>query len=128
MRRAKTSSICCINTRIKEYLRKNRIRSKEFAPRINLKPNSLNIFLNGYRCDVDRLWQVSNALNYNFFSELADEIQIEQPKREEPREMTELRQKVQKLETELKTERQQVHDLKLELKVLKEFVQLSAAK
>jgi len=114
MKHIKKNSPTDIVNRIGKHIKKEKVSPALLAAPLGIRADSVTVFLKKQYCDVDRLWDISKALNYNFFTGLAKEININQPKLNEPEELIQLRK--------------EVYELRLELKHLKEFIKLSAAK
>ena len=56
-----------IGTTIKEYCRTNRVSLYTLASMLNLRPATLYRSLNSRFLTIERLQQISEALNHNFF-------------------------------------------------------------
>jgi len=108
MRYSKTSSITGINKRIAQYLKANNIPPLKLAKDLKLTPSAIYVFLESPSCDVDRLWEISQKMEYNFFEELATEMNIPNPPNE----------KIASLENELADKNKQIDQLKEVIRIM----------
>jgi len=53
---------------------------KGLAKRLNLTAQTMNTFQDAKDCSVSRLKSYSKVLNYNYFTEIAEELDIPEPK------------------------------------------------
>lgn len=79
MNTKKKTSATNINKRVFDYLAKENIKPSELARLLGLAQSSIYVFFESNRCDVDRLYEISKALNYNFLAELGRELGVEKP-------------------------------------------------
>jgi len=111
MKYAKKKSPTKINKRVEKLVRKKQISNKDFAAMLGKRGNSMHYFYNRLGCDIDLLWDISKALDYNFFREIAQQINIVAP---ESSKTDELQQKIKMQE--------------IEINLLKECIQLLGGK
>ncbi|MCT4637362.1 MAG: helix-turn-helix transcriptional regulator [Bacteroidales bacterium] len=103
-----------VNYRIKKEMRKQKVIPTEFARRIGVSVSSITRMLSVDTCSVSRLQEYSEALNHNFFTELADELNINYPESD----------KVSQLKAEIKKLKNIIRDKDGEIKTLRSTITL----
>ena len=79
MRPIKTTSTTDIVNRIDKLCEKKRILPVELSRRLGVTASTIYLFRRSKNCDVDRLWDICKVLDYNFFRELSEEVDIAEP-------------------------------------------------
>ncbi|RKE04648.1 hypothetical protein [Marinifilum flexuosum] len=96
-----------INELIREEMERQMIGPLALSEKLNIGTSSVYNFLEKSSLQVSRLWTISEALQYNFFKRLADQIDIKNP----------IDSRIAELENE-------INDLKKERDTLKEVIAL----
>ncbi|GET30156.1 hypothetical protein [Prolixibacter sp. SD074] len=103
-----------IGNAIREQITERQLTVPQFARRLGVSEQMAHYILNSKDVKIGRLWQVSEALGFNFFTLIAKARAIENPEREET---TLLKQEIEDLN-------QQIHDLETRIETLRESLRL----
>jgi len=103
-----------IGNAIRERLVERQLTVPQFARRLGVSEQMAHYILNSKDVKIGRLWQLSETLNFNFFTLIAKARAIENPEREET---TLLKQEMEGLN-------QQIHDLEMKVETLRESLRL----
>lgn len=104
-----------INHRIKQELNKQKIVPSVFARTIGVSLASILRLLNSDTCSVHRLAQYSKVLNYNFFAEIGEKLNIASP---ESKKIAPLNNEIEILKNELSAKEQEIVTLKRMIKLV----------
>ncbi|WP_321298573.1 hypothetical protein [Marinifilum fragile] len=96
-----------VNEMIREEMERQMIGPLALSEKLNISTSSVYNFMEKSSLQVSRLWEISEALQYNFFKRLAEQIGINNP----------VDPKIVELENE-------INDLKKERDTLKEVIAL----
>ncbi|MDM8161171.1 helix-turn-helix domain-containing protein [Labilibaculum sp. K2S] len=77
--KAKVKSPIAINELILSEMNRQGLSAADFAQKLQISMNSMYHILKRPSMQIDRLWEVCEALQLNFFKVLADEIKITNP-------------------------------------------------
>ncbi|MDQ1772443.1 hypothetical protein GQR60_17570 [Labilibaculum sp. A4] len=77
--RRKVKNSVAINELIRFEMKRQGLSAPELAHKMNIGLNSMYHILKRPSMQIDRLWEVCEALQLNFFKVLADEINITNP-------------------------------------------------
>lgn len=77
--RRKVKNSVAINELIRFEMKRQGLSAPELAHKMNIGLNSMYHILKRPSMQIDRLWEVCEALQLNFFKILADEININKP-------------------------------------------------
>ena len=103
-----------IGNAIRERLVERQLTVPQFARRLGISEQMAHYILNSRDVKIGRLWQLSEVLDFNFFTLISKARAIENPEREET---TLLKQEIEGLN-------QQIHDLETRIETLRESLRL----
>ncbi|MBN2597626.1 helix-turn-helix domain-containing protein [Labilibaculum sp.] len=77
--KAKVKSPIAINELILSEMNRQGLSAADFAQKLQISMNSMYHILKRPSMQIDRLWDICEVLQLNFFKILADEIKINKP-------------------------------------------------
>jgi len=101
-----------IHAIIKRVMKQKHINAAELSRKLNIHYSTITGILDRPTIKVQKLIELSNALNYNFFKEIAEQLPYEEPENERE---TELLKKIEQLIEENKI-------LKIKVEVLENVI------
>ena len=108
--------------RIFRICEEQKLSKAQLAFKMNLSKQSMTALSKAVDCTVLRLKQYSEKLNYNFFQEIANELDVEQPfshsYTEVQKEMEELRNRLAKQEEEINLKNREIETLNRALSLI----------
>ena len=105
-----------IFSRVDQVMNEKMIKKADFARLLNLHSTSVNGMYNRKSISLARLVQASKKLNYNFFREIADNLNISEPQAINPNK--ELHQQYQKT---IESQQETIHKLQTKIEVLEDL-------
>jgi cell division protein FtsL len=92
------------------------------AERLKITPQSMNTFKSSHDCSVNRLKSFSKILDHNFFTEIADEMDISTPKAksvmEKEAEILKLQETIEELKLKILLQDKEIEVLNRSIKAL----------
>jgi transcriptional regulator with XRE-family HTH domain len=107
-----------IGNAIRERMIERQLTVPQFARKLGVSEQMAHYILNSKDVKIGRLWQLSEALNFNFFTLISKERAIQHPEQEET---TLLKQQIDGLH-------QQIHDMETRIEALRESLRLIGGK
>jgi len=101
--------------RIQRVCIKNKVSNSELARLINMRPQSITGLFNAKDCTVNRLYDISVAMEYNFFKEIADEIDDTVHTQAD---ISDLKEELRELKEELRMKNHEIEILKESLRLV----------
>ncbi|MDP4271837.1 MAG: hypothetical protein Q8909_17205 [Bacteroidota bacterium] len=93
---------------INREMTQRRISKSELARMLHMKPSSIHFMLDSEFMQVQRLLDLSNVLQYNFFREIADQLPHAEPATVNP------------ATAEIATLNEHIKELEMEVRILRE--------
>ena len=86
---------------VKREAKKKRIRKADLARGLQMNPSSVQGMFKRSSMQIQKLVEISEVLEYNFFAEIAQMLPYDEPKAEENTLMTEKDNRIKELELEV---------------------------
>ena len=92
-----------VGNMLREFLKTSQIKSVALAKSLQKQEASMTIFKRKQTCQASTLWDISNALHYNFFQDLASQLPPEF--KHQPNANTSLIEQLQKENEQLRSDK-----------------------
>ena len=107
-----------IGSIIRQRMTERQLTAPQFARKLGVSEQMAHYILNSKDVKIGRLWQISEALNFNFFTLVSKERAIQNPEQEE----------TMLLKQQIDVLHQQIHDMETKIETLRESLQLIGGK